>query len=667
MRTMTVSLIGSLVRSVSLCLPVLAATAVLAVSEPSLVSGEKKNYAYSWQEEVKLGAEADRELVQELGVYENPQLQAYVQAVGERVLAHSNFASPNAPEIYRGTKFTFRVIDSPVVNAFALPGGYVYVTRGLLSHLQNEAQLAVVLGHEVAHVAARHSSQQARRAKWGQIGAIVGAILGEKVLGERVPEVGSAILNAGGKALGMFMLKYSREAEHESDQLGVGYAALAGYAAGQSVPFFQTLQAMSVSEGRALPAWQSTHPDPGDRARRVTEIAANAAKDANNIGEEQYLRQIENLVVGEDPRAGFAQGGVFYHPTLRFQMPVAAGWKLENQRAAVVLAEPNGRAMMGLRIANGARARDAATQFAQQNKVRVTATSDTQVNGLPAHVVIGEATSEEGAVAFWNAFLEMDGKVYSLLGYSEPKDFDEMRRTFESVTGGFSPLRVAEVANVQPARLKLVRANRSGSLASFIPTALPQDLSADAVANMNQLKLNEPVPEGRTLKVPDAPARPNFTPASVPSAPDYRAPAGQPNYPPTGYPPQTGYPSQSYPPQSQPGYPSSQPGYPQPYPPSGQPQPSTGYPPSNYPPAYPDARYPTSQPGGTTYPPQSYPPQSYPPSQQGYPPSGSSYPQSYPNQSPQWPQTPGASQPQQSQPYPPTQQPQSGPAWPRVR
>ncbi|MEO5958405.1 MAG: M48 family metallopeptidase, partial [Opitutaceae bacterium] len=244
------------------------------VSEPSAITGQKKSFGYSWEQELKLGAEADKEITEEMGLYESPQVAAYVEQIGQRVLHSSNLASPTAPEMYRNTKFTFRVMDSPVVNAFALPGGYVYVTRGLLAHVQNEAQLAVVLGHEIAHIAARHSSQQARRAQLGQIGVMAGAILGERVLGEKVGDMGS-LMNLGGQALGMFMNRYSREAEHESDSLGVTYAQTAGYAAAESSKFFHSLQRISEAEGKSIPTWQSTHPDPGDRANRVRQLAAS--------------------------------------------------------------------------------------------------------------------------------------------------------------------------------------------------------------------------------------------------------------------------------------------------------------------------------------------------------------------------------------------------------
>jgi predicted Zn-dependent protease len=594
------------------------------VSEPSAVTGKKQSFGYSWEQELQLGAEADKEITAEMGLYENPALQSYVEAIGQRVLQTSDFRESSTPELYRDTKFTFRVMDSPVVNAFALPGGYVYVTRGLLSHVQNEAQLAVVLGHEVAHVIARHSSQQARRAQIGQIGLLAGAVLGQAVLGDKVGDMGG-LLNMGGQALELFMMRYSREAEHESDNLGVGYAKRAGYAAGESAKFFHSLQRISASEGKAVPSWQSTHPDPGDRANRVQEIAAKiptATGAVAIVGEEEFLRRIEGIVVGDDPREGFTRGGVFYHPTLRFQFPVAQGWKLDNQKAAVVMADPNGRALMGLRLAPEARAREAAAKFVEGAKIQVIASGDTMINGLPATVIIGQAAIEQGTVGVWNAFIEMEGRVYSMMGYAPQQVFEQMRPTFETVAGGFSPLRDPNAVNVQPARLKLTRADRSAPFASFVPASLPNDLTAEAVAIMNQMELNQPVAPGQILKIPDTSG--TWTPQQAPAAyPTY------PNQPGTPYPQQPGYPGQTWPAQPQPGQPG------QAYPPQSQPRQS--YPPQSQP-GYPGQTWPAQpQPGapGQSYPaPPSYPQATYPP-QPTYPPAQPGQPQNYPP--PNWP------------------------------
>jgi hypothetical protein len=335
---------------------------------------------------------------------------------------------------------------------------------------------------------------------------------------------------------------------------------------------------------------------------------------------------------------------VFYHPELRFQMPVAPGWKLDNEHAAVVMAEPNGRAMMGLRLAPGSRARDAAVQFAQESKVQVVNSGDTQVNGLPATVIIGQGNTDEGAVGVWDAFIEMDGKVYSLLGYAPQPVFDQMRPTFESVAAGFGPLRDERVAALQPARVRLVRADRNAPFASFVPTSLPPHLTAEELAIMNQVTLNDQIPQGRTLKVPDSTGQPPVG-APITTQPTAYPPPNQPQ----PYPPATSYPQPTYPPSSSP-YPGQQ------YPDQRYPQPST-YP--NYPPS---SGYPQN------YPPQSYPPQSgYP---QPYPPqSGTNYPPQAPTNYPSTSYPPQGNYPQFPQPpanndagrTPPQQQP----TWPR--
>jgi predicted Zn-dependent protease len=209
---------------------------------------------------------------------------------------------------------------------------------------------------------------------------------------------------------------------------------------------------------------------------------------------------------------------------------------------------------MGLRLTPEARARDAATKFVTESKVQVAASGDTSINGLPATVIVGQAQVEQGVVGVWNAFIELEGRVYSLLGYTPAQVFEQLRPTFESVASGFSPLRDPSVMNVQPARLRLVRAERGGAFASFVPTSLPPELTAEEVAIMNQVQLNEAVPPGRILKVPD-------TTGAVPAAwASQPAPASVP----TPYPPPSGYP-QNYPPPAYPSQPAAtQPAYPSP-------------------------------------------------------------------------------------------------------
>src|SRR5687768_1206955 len=170
------------------------------------VTGKRQMMGFTWSQEQQIGQQADAEIVQEYGLYDDPELQAYVTRVGQKVLAETELREPEAAAQYKNTQFTFRVLNSPVVNAFAVPGGYVYVTRGLLTHLDNEAQLAVVLGHEIGHVAARHSARQAAKAQLGQLGLMAGAILGSTVLEN--PQIAEQLVGLSGQA--MQLLKIGR-------------------------------------------------------------------------------------------------------------------------------------------------------------------------------------------------------------------------------------------------------------------------------------------------------------------------------------------------------------------------------------------------------------------------------------------------------------------------
>ena len=275
------------------------------------------------------------------------------------------------------------MLDSPVVNAFALPGGYIYVTRGLLSYLENEAQLAVVLGHEIGHVLGRHSSEQAARSQLSQFGLLGAAVLGGVVGGGQVAE---GILQYGSQAAQLLTLKYGRGAEREADRAGVAYAEFAGYDAAQAARFFVALRRLSENAGSTLPNFLSTHPDPDERAQTIPQLAAQYDPQGTEVEAAEYLQTIEGIVVGEDPRQGFVEGSSFYHPELRFRFSFPQGWRTQNSPAAFVMAEPNGRAVIQLTLAQGNSARDAAQTFANQQGVQVTGSGAVSVGagqGVP--------------------------------------------------------------------------------------------------------------------------------------------------------------------------------------------------------------------------------------------------------------------------------------------
>jgi predicted Zn-dependent protease len=284
------------------------------------VSGGREFMLLSESDEIRLGKQTDLQVRKQYGVYEDQKLNAYLNDLGQRLAGVSH--RPNLP-------YKFEIVDASAVNAFAVPGGYVYFTRGILANLNSEAELAGVMGHEIGHITARHSAQQYSRAQLAQLGLVVGGLF----LGDLVSEVGQL-------GVGMLFLSFSRDNERQADALGVEYASRAGYDAGELAGFFETLERMNPGSDRSgLPGWFSTHPSPEDRVPAVRKGAGEWQQKLGmrdpKVNRDRYLRQIDGLVYGDDPRQGYVEDGTFYHPGMSFQFPVPAQWKVNNTPSQV--------------------------------------------------------------------------------------------------------------------------------------------------------------------------------------------------------------------------------------------------------------------------------------------------------------------------------------------
>ena len=485
----------------ALLLPLLLSVAACGTTNRNLVTGEDQRGAYSWAQEVQLGQQADQQIQAQFGVYDDPRLNAYVQRVAQDVLSTSAYTDPSTPAEIQNSPFTFRVLDSPVVNAFALPGGFVYVTRGLMAYLENEAQLAVVLGHEIGHVLGRHSSAQAQRAQRNQFGLLGAAVLGGVLGGGQVAE---GILNYGGQGVQLLQLKYGRGAEREADQAGVAYAEFAGYDATEAANFFISLQRLGGSDGR-VPNFLSTHPDPGERAQTIPQLANSDPRyQGTEVNADQYLGQIEGIIVGEDPRQGFTEGNTFYHPELRFEMDYPRGWQTQNSPQAFIMGEPNGRAVIQFTLAQGGSAEAAARQFASQQGVQVQGSRATSVNGNPAYRVEGAAAQQNGALGFSATFIEYGGNVYQILGLTAQQALNQYVQTFRQTADSFERLTDRRYLDRQPSRLEVTTTRGGASIQSLLRgRALPPGLTEEEVAIMNQVQLGEIIPSGRRVKLPE--------------------------------------------------------------------------------------------------------------------------------------------------------------------
>ncbi len=471
------------------------------VVQRSAVTGNKRAYAYSWSQEVQIGKQANDQVKQEYGLYDNPALARYVTMIGDSVLDHSDMRGPDVQKIYRTTPFHYQVLNSSIVNAFALPGGYVYITRGILASLNNEAQLAVVLGHETGHVAARHSSQSALAQQAGQLALVGGAIVGQEALGMPADQ----ILQLGGMATQLLFLRYSRDDEREADRLGVEYSAKAGYQSSDASAFFTTLKRMQEQSGQTLPSMMSTHPDPGDRQETIKKLAAEWKSKGYKMtieDQKKYYNEIDGIIYGVNPREGFTKNGMFYHPQLKFQFPVPGDWQVYNQTSQVVLANKDQSAVMIMSVDTNRTPQASVQAFLNQEGITTIKTSSTNKHNLSGYEGYASATTQQGDVKVYLYAVSYGGNVYRFLDYTTPSQFDSMVGHFTNTAYGFTSLTDQSILNIQPVRIHVIEVQQDTRFSDLLPKQLPMDIKPEDVAILNQVKLDDVIPKGTPVKIP---------------------------------------------------------------------------------------------------------------------------------------------------------------------
>jgi predicted Zn-dependent protease len=470
------------------------------VSDIVPATGQRQYLGYTWQQETEIGKEASKQVTAVFGAYRDPKVERYVTEVGNRVLATSHLRRPGADERVRNTPVSFGVLDSPIINAMALPGGYIYVTRGMLAHLNNEDQLATVLAHEIGHVAARHAARQAWQQQIGQ-----GLLLGGALITQGLGLPAQDILNLGSMAAQLIFLRYSREDELEADKLGVEYASAARYDPRETIDFFQTLNRVQEKEGQGMPGFLSTHPNPGDRVQRIRELTAAQPRDRRPPADARYLNPIEGLVLGEDPRQGFIEGNVFYHPDLRFRFPSPRGFKIINQPTQVIMVEGQKRALLGFTSTGERSLESTVAKFLNQPGLKLLERGPMRSDGFPAYAAVADAQTKNGQVVrLMVYFVEYRGSVYQFVGYTSPQLFNNFRPAFLETMQGFGEVRDNRILNRQPVRVALEPVRRPAPFRDLIPRNLPAPFTPEDVAILNQLELNQEVGPGRILKIPVA-------------------------------------------------------------------------------------------------------------------------------------------------------------------
>lgn len=444
-------------------------------------TGGRQLSLVSESQEIAMGREYDPQILAEMGTYPDSAIQRYVRALGEQMAAISE--RPNLP-------WTFRVVDDPLVNAFAVPGGFIYITRGILAHLNSEAELAGILGHEIGHITARHSVNQISRAQIAQIGLGVGMILRPDL--QPFGELASA-------GLGLLFLKYGRDAEYQSDDLGVRYMRAVGYNPREMAAVFRTLASLTdEGSGGRPPEWASTHPFPENREQRI--LNALQPEDASRrVERDGYLQRLDGLVFGDNPREGFFRGSTFLHPELAFRLDFPSGWRTQNGKRAVVGLSPQQDALVQLDLASQASAAAARTAFLSGEGIQGGPTSNAPVNGLTAAHTSFTATTRDGRLEGRAVFVEYGGRVYRLLAYGTPQGWQARGGAARAALESFQRVTDRSVLDVQPLRLEIVRLPSAMSFAEF-QRRYPSTADEGEVARINGVRPDAQLEAGRLMK-----------------------------------------------------------------------------------------------------------------------------------------------------------------------
>jgi predicted Zn-dependent protease len=459
------------------------------------VTGKKQIVLMSESQEIAMGAAADPEILAQYGRYEDKILQDFITQKGNEMAAISH-----RPDL----KYEFKIVDSEVLNAFAVPGGYVYFTRGIMAHFNNEAEFAGVLGHEIGHITARHSVSQQSKAILGQVG-----LIGSMILVPQVAEFAEPL----SEGLGLLFLKFGRDAERQSDELGVEYSSKIGYDAKEMAGFFNTLERQSSgSESAELPDFLSTHPNPGDRNIAVSKLSDEWKKKLNlndpKVSRESYLKKIEGLIYGEDPKQGFLENDVFYHPVLKFQLNTPKGWNYQNKPQELEFAPKDGKAIIIMTLIPGKSLEEAVSNVVEKNNLQVLESNQITVNGLNALSILADVKVEQQkqqqqapTVRTLSYLIQYNDNIYHILGASSVTDFNSYSENFLQTMKNFKELKDASKLNKQPERIRIKPVKQSGTLKQALNSYNMPEKKQEEISLLNGMLLTDKVLAGSLIKI----------------------------------------------------------------------------------------------------------------------------------------------------------------------
>ena len=461
---------------------------VSAACATNPVTGKRQMSLLSEADEIAIGQQQDAEIRREMGVYNDEALQRYVNDVGQQLARLSH--RPNLP-------WSFTIVDNPAINAFALPGGYIYLTRGILAYLDDEAELAGVLGHEIGHVTARHAAQAYTRQAQASVGLAILSIF--------VPST-APFADLGSAGLSVLFLRHGREAELEADRLGVEYGSGAGYDPAGVPRFLATLARVDALSERGVPNWLSTHPDPGSRVTKAEPVASKFISDAAKaLNRDQYLERIRGLAFGDRVEDGIVRGNEFLHPLLRFGVTFPDGWELTNTSQAVLAQEPGTDHYMVLQEVEQPRGRsigDAAVAAMRQAGYTVVDGRIDRINGNEAHIGLyrGEA-KDVGRVLMRAAHIAIGRQLYVVAGFAPEKEFAQVDKDILPAVQTFRQLSTAEAAAIRPNRIDFYVVKSGDSWQSIAARQGRNFVNAATLAIMNDREVHVQPNPGDRVKI----------------------------------------------------------------------------------------------------------------------------------------------------------------------
>ncbi len=468
------------------------------------VTGQRELTVMDERREIAEGRKAHEEVLQDYGVYASPRLQAYVNELGQRLAKQSH---------RKNLEWHFTVLDSPEINAFALPGGYVYVTRGLMAYMESEADLAGVIGHEIGHVTARHGAQRATRQQTAGLGVLAATILGAVLEVKGVSgatDIASTV--SQGVAAG-YIASYSRDQETQADQLGAEYLARNNYDPKNMIDVIRVLKSQEQyvadtarAEGRQPPAgagWLASHPSNDKRLQDIARFAAQYKGKYGDEGRARYLQAIDGMTFGESREQGVTRGRNFYHEPLGIALTAPAGWRVQNSQEAVALVNAAGDAGLIMQVVPPKAGNAHDDIIRNVFRLEQGRTERLALGGFPATHFAGVARNRQGqAQAIEATVVTGPANRHFLLFYGarDAQALARARGQLREAEATFRALSAADRAAARPWVLKTVPFQR-GALG---PLARQSPLGGNAEAPLRLLNGvyagGEP-PAGQPIKV----------------------------------------------------------------------------------------------------------------------------------------------------------------------